>query len=88
MKRFALALTFGAFVTVLPWLLRPIFGDRSAILWLPGFFAVSHWFPMGLRGGNAESAKAIGCSANVLIWAAMLLLLSFAGSVRDVGRRG
>ena len=87
MKRVALALAFGALVTIVPWIVRPVLGDRSAILWLPGFFAVSHWFPMGLHGRDADAAKAIGCSANVLIWAAGLLLLSFAGSVTDLGRR-
>lgn len=87
MKRTAMALTFGAFVTLLPWILRPLFGDRSAILWLPGFFAVSHWFPLGLHSTNADTAKAIGCLANVVIWAAGLLLLSFSGSIADMGRR-
>lgn len=87
MKRTAMALTFGAFVTLLPWILRPLFGDRSAILWLPGFFAVSHWFPLGLHGHNAGTAKAVGCLTNVVIWAAGLLLLSFSGSIAVLGRR-
>lgn len=78
MRRLLVALAFGAFLTALPWLLRPFFGDRAAILWLPGFFAVSNWFPLGLHGRYAATAKACGCSANVLIWATLFLLLSYS----------
>ena len=61
-KRIALALGFGAAITILPWALRPVLGDAVAILWLPGFAATAHWFPFGLHGPNASSAKAAGCS--------------------------
>ena len=78
MKRFVLAFAFGAVITVLPWLLRPLFGDHSAILWLPGFAATSHWFPRGLHAANADTAKAAGCSVNVLLWAGVFLLVSYS----------
>ena len=78
MKRFILALLFGAVITVLPWLLRPFFGDHSAILWLPGFAVTSHWFPRGLHAANAAPAKAVGCSANALLWAGVFLLISYS----------
>lgn len=82
MKRVALALGFGAAITLLPWALRPLLGDAVAILWLPGFAATSHWFPAGLHGPYASSAKAAGCSANVLIWAAVFLIISFSAGMR------
>ena len=78
MKRFALALAFGAALTVLPWIARPLLGDRAAILWLPGFAATSYWFPQGLHAANANAAKAAGCSVNVMIWAGMFLAISYA----------
>lgn len=78
MKRLTIAIVFGAALTVLPWILRPILGARAAILWLPGFVATSLWFPRGLHGPNANTAKAVGCSANVLIWAGVFLLLSYS----------
>lgn len=82
MKRIALALGFGAAITILPWALRPVLGDAVAILWLPGFAATAHWFPFGLHGPDASSAKAAGCSVNVLIWAAVFLIISFSAGVR------
>jgi hypothetical protein len=93
MRRFALALAFGAVLTLFPWVARPVLGDRGAILWLPGFAATSHWFPLGLHGADADAAKAVGCSVNVLIWAGVFLLVSYsvsAGSVRssDGQKRG
>jgi len=81
-KRISLALLFGAVITVLPWALRPLLGDGAAILWLPGFAATAHWFPSGLRGGNANAAKTAGCCANVLIWAAIFLVVSFSARLR------
>jgi hypothetical protein len=75
-KRSVLALLFGGFITVLPWILRPVFGDAIAILWLPGFVATSHWFPLGLHGNNAGAAKAVGCTANIVIWAGAFLMIS------------
>jgi hypothetical protein len=80
MKRLALALAFGAAITSLPWLLRPFVGDYAAILWLPGFVAISHWFPAGLHVANAGTAKTVGCSVNILIWAGMFLLISYVSS--------
>jgi len=76
MKRFALALLFGAGITALPWIVRPLLGDHAAILWLPGFAAISHWFPAGLHSANGGAAKALGCSLNMLIWTAAFLLVS------------
>jgi amino acid permease len=78
MKRFFLALAFGAVITTLPWILRPLFGDHSAILWLPGFAAISHWFPAGLHSKSGATAKAAGCSLNTLIWTAAFLLVSYS----------
>lgn len=77
MKRISLALLFGVVITLLPWALRPFLGDGVAIFWLPGFAATAHWFPSGLHGANADSAKAAGCCVNVLIWAAIFLIISF-----------
>jgi hypothetical protein len=81
-KRVFLALLFGAAITVLPWLLRPLLGDAVAILWLPGFAATAHWFPAGLNGPHASAAKTAGCSVNVLIWAAVFLVISFSAGRR------
>ena len=77
MKRLVPALAVGAALTVLPWIARPVLGDRTAILWLPGFAATSHWFPRGLQAPHADTAKAVGCSANVLIWAGMFWAISY-----------
>ena len=77
MKRFALALLFGAGITALPWIVRPLLGDHAAILWLPGFAAISHWFPAGLHSANGGVAKAVGCSVNTLIWTAAFLMVSY-----------
>jgi hypothetical protein len=82
-KRSALALLFGSFITVLPWILRPVFGDAIAILWLPGFVATSPWFPLGLHGNNANTAKAVGCVVNMLIWAGVFLAISVQLSRRQ-----
>jgi hypothetical protein len=81
-KRISLAALFGAVITVLPWALRPLLGDGVAILWLPGFVATAHWFPAGLHGANADAAKAAGCCVNVLIWAAIFLIVSFSARLR------
>jgi amino acid permease len=78
MRRLSLAFVLAIAITMLPWLLRPLFGDAIAILWLPGFVAISHWFPQGLHSPNAGAAKAIGCSANVIIWAAGLFAISYS----------
>lgn len=63
-------------VTLLPYLLRPLVGEQAAIFWLPGFAAVSHWFPLGLHGPDAGRAKLIACLVNVPVWAAAFLLFS------------
>ena len=76
MKRLALALAVGAALTVLPWIVRPVLGDRAAILWLPGFAATSYWFPRGLHAPNADTAKTVGCLANVAIWAVVFWAIS------------
>lgn len=78
MKRVGLALGFGGVITLLPWPLQPFLGDRAAILWLPGFAAISHWFPAGLHASNASLAKAVGCTANTLIWAGIFVLISYS----------
>ena len=78
MKRLALALALGAALTLLPWIVRPLLGDRAAIFWLPGFAATSHWFPRGLHAPNANAAKAVGCSANVVIWAGVFWAISYS----------
>lgn len=78
MKRLALALAIGAALTVLPWIVRPLLGDRAAILWLPGFAATSHWFPRGLYAPNADTAKVVGCLANVVIWAVVIWAISYS----------
>jgi hypothetical protein len=82
MKRAVVALGFGALLTLLPWVLRPVFGDHVAILWLPGFAAVAHWFPLGLHASNANIVKLAGCSVNVLTWAAVFWLVSYSSKVR------
>jgi len=82
LKRFALALAFGAALTALPWIARPLLGDRAAILWLPGFAATSYWFPQGLHAANANAAKAAGCLVNVMIWAGMFLAYAVTAGAR------
>src|SRR2546421_12651102 len=81
MKRLLLALAFGVFLTVIPWIARPLLGDRSTILWLPGFVATSHWFPQGLHGANRDTAKGVGCLVNVLLWAGGFVAVSFLMNV-------
>jgi hypothetical protein len=76
LKRFLAALVLGVIITLLPYLLRPLFGEQSAIFWLPGFVAVSHWFPLGLRGENGDTAKLVACIVNVPIWTAAFLIFS------------
>ena len=76
MKRLLAALVLGVIITLLPYLLRPLFGDQAAIFWLPGFAAVSHWFPLGLRGPNSGTAKLVACLVNVPIWAVAFLIFS------------
>jgi hypothetical protein len=83
LKRTGLALLFGAFITLLPWILRPLLGDGAAILWLPGFVATSHWYPLGLHGPDANAAKALGCGVNVLIWAGAFVGISY---LTQIGR--
>jgi len=76
LKRLLAALALGVIITLLPYMLRPLFGDQAAIFWLPGFAAVSHWFPLGLRGPDAGTAKLVACVVNVPIWAAAFLIFS------------
>jgi len=76
LKRLAAALVLGIIITLLPYLLRPLFGEHAAIFWLPGFAAVSRWFPLGLRGPDANTAKLIACVVNIPIWAVAFLIFS------------
>jgi hypothetical protein len=76
MKRALVAFALGVVITLLPWLLRPLIGDQAAVLWLPGFLAISHWFPRGLRGPDGNTARLIACVVNVPIWAGTFLLAS------------
>jgi hypothetical protein len=76
LKRLLAALALGVIVTLLPYLLRPFFGEQAAIFWLPGFAAVSHWFPLGLRGPDGDTAKLIACLVNVPIWTVAFLIFS------------
>ncbi len=88
MKRILAALALGVVVTVLPWLLRPLFGNQAAVFWLPGFLVISHWFPRGLRGPNGNIAKLITCALNVPIWAGTFLLVSKIVHWRAYEQRG
>ncbi|HEX7960263.1 MAG TPA: hypothetical protein VF493_10120 [Terriglobales bacterium] len=76
MKRLLAVVVLGVIITLLPYLLRPLFGEQAAIFWLPGFAAVSHWFPLGLRGPNGGTAKLVACLVNVPIWATAFLIFS------------
>jgi hypothetical protein len=76
LKRLAAAIVLGVIITLLPYVLRPLFGEHAAIFWLPGFAAVSHWFPLGLRGPDGDTAKLASCIVNVPIWAAAFLIFS------------
>jgi hypothetical protein len=76
LKRLAAALVLGIIITLLPYLLRPLFGEQAAIFWLPGFAAVSRWFPLGLRGPDGNTAKLIACIVNIPIWAVAFLIFS------------